>query len=53
MQLREWKERTIKGIFYIDPKDSEVLRMKREKKQVTAAATTKIEREQQIKDSSR
>ena len=50
MQLREWKEGMIKRIFYIDPNDSEVQRMKKEKKQETAA-TAEVEREQQFSDS--
>ena len=37
-QLREWKERMTKEIFYIDPNDNEVQRM-RERRQEVAAVT--------------
>lgn len=39
LQLREWRERKMKEIFYIDPNDSEVQRMKEKRKLDIAAAT--------------
>ena len=41
----------MKEIFYVDPNDSEVQRMKREKKQVaTAAAGSNVNTEQPLSD---